>query len=131
MELVPLACEDEVLTIPMVWVPMLHDKKPVGVAKPVTLETINRMLDSLLLQSDAVGFDRRSNLHMMGLKTQKMRQEKYYNAHFDISNEARSHFACADPESFVRGGPTLIIFILFYKAIIGPPAKRHLNGVPM
>ena len=48
--------------------------------------------------------------------------------------------ACADPESFVRGGPTLTTFILvdegekgskyhYKRAIIGSPAKRHLNGV--
>ena len=49
------------------WVPMLHDKKPVGVAKPVALETINCMLDPLLLQSDAVGFKRRPHPHVMGL----------------------------------------------------------------
>ena len=50
---------------------------------------------------------------------------------------------CADPESFVRGGPTLTFFLFVFLfdegredpnttisgAIIGPPAKRHLNGV--
>ena len=44
---------------------------------------------------------------------------------------------CVDPESFVRGGPALtVIFLLmrgskyhYERAIIGPPAKRHLNGV--
>ena len=46
---------------------------------------------------------------------------------------------CADPESFVRGGPTFPFFVCFFKlderrkyqikwAIIGTPAKRHLNG---
>ena len=42
---------------------------------------------------------------------------------------------CADPESFVRGGPTLTIFLdgrdnpskyHYKRTIIGPPAKRHL-----
>ena len=45
----------------------------------------------------------------------------------------------ADPESFVRGGPNLITFLLAdrrskyrYKwAIIGPTAERHLNGVSL
>ena len=42
---------------------------------------------------------------------------------------------CANPESFVRGCPTLTTFffksILLYKrAIIGPPAKRHLTKYP-
>ena len=47
----------------------------------------------------------------------------------------------ADPESFVRGGPTLTIFFNWwgeegskyhYKpAIIGPPAKPRFTGVPM
>ena len=48
------------------------------------------------------------------------------------------HKSCADPESFVRGGPTLTTFVFcfgwrgdggskyHYKgAIIGPPAKHH------
>ena len=49
---------------------------------------------------------------------------------------------CADQEKFVRGGPTAtFLFIIFLvdegeggdkyhheRAIIGPPAKRHLNG---
>ena len=52
--------------------------------------------------------------------------------------------SCADSESFIRGGPTLTTFFLFsflvnkggskynYKrAIIGPPAKRRLNGVSL
>ena len=49
-------------------------------------------------------------------------------------------FTCAGSESFVRGGPTLTTLFLFdegrewskyhYKrAIIGPPAKHHINGV--
>ena len=59
---------------------------------------------------------------------------------------------CADPESFVRGGPTLTFFFFFFFfffflvdegrkdpnttiSIIGPPAKRHLkwrfDGVSM
>ena len=43
--------------------------------------------------------------------------------------------SCADPESFVRGGPTLTpLFLLvgskfhYKRTIIGPPAKRHNNG---
>ena len=58
---------------------------------------------------------------------------------------AKLTYSCADPESLARGGPTF-----FYKgkddpnsansvppsvrqrnAIIGPPAKRHLNGVSL
>ena len=50
--------------------------------------------------------------------------------------------ASADPESFVRGGPTLARFFFLVEegradsgnqkwAIIGPPAKRHLNGVSL
>ena len=49
-------------------------------------------------------------------------------------------FSCADPESFLRGGPTLTTFFFswwweggskynYKRAIIDPPAKRHLNGV--
>ena len=49
---------------------------------------------------------------------------------------------CADPESIVRGGPTLTKFFFsimgeelskyhFKRAIFGPPAKRHLNGVSL
>ena len=60
--------------------------------------------------------------------------------------------SCADPENFARGGPTLttfsfllFVFFVFFvflsgfggskyhykRAIIGPPAKRHLNGVSL
>ena len=60
--------------------------------------------------------------------------------------EKRCVITCADPESFVRGGPNLITFFFFfffsclgergseyhYKwAIISPPAKRHINGVSL
>ena len=46
---------------------------------------------------------------------------------------------CADPESYVRGGPTLTFFSWWgeggskyhFRDIIGPPAKRHLNGVSL
>ena len=53
---------------------------------------------------------------------------------------------CADPESFVGGGPLLTTFFFSFvflegredpsqyhykRAIIDPPAKRHLNGVSM
>ena len=44
---------------------------------------------------------------------------------------------CTDPKSFVRWGPTLTTFFSlmreyhYLRAIIGPPAKRHLNGVPL
>ena len=47
---------------------------------------------------------------------------------------------CADPESFVRGGPTLTSVLEgrddpsefnYKRAIIGPPAKRHLYGVSL
>ena len=49
---------------------------------------------------------------------------------------------CADPESFVRGGPTLTVFFFqimrergskyhLELVIMGPPAKRHLNGVSL
>ena len=55
-------------------------------------------------------------------------------------------YSCADPENFVRGGPTLTTFFLWLlllllfrklmrderiKVIIGPPAKRYLNGVSL
>ena len=58
--------------------------------------------------------------------------------------------ACADPESFVRGCPflTMVFFLPFFllfflegrddpnkyhykRALIGLPAKRHLNGVSL
>ena len=44
--------------------------------------------------------------------------------------------SCADPESFVRGGPCLTFFSFILDegisgTIIGPPAKRHINGVSM
>ena len=50
--------------------------------------------------------------------------------------------SCADPESFVRGGPTLKTFFRgergsklnkyhYKRAIIDPRAKRHLNGVSL
>ena len=48
-------------------------------------------------------------------------------------------FACTEPESFFRVGPTMtFLFCCFVdegtkyhekRAIIGPPAKRHLNDV--
>ena len=49
---------------------------------------------------------------------------------------------CADPESFVRGGPNSITLFLVDEeigdpnvtmkwAIIGPTAKRHLNGISL
>ena len=41
--------------------------------------------------------------------------------------------SCVDPESFVRGGCFFRVLFLVDErisaAIIGPPAKRHLNGV--
>ena len=47
--------------------------------------------------------------------------------------------SCADPASFVRGGPNLKSFFFFLVdegihynwAIISPPAKRHLKGVSL
>ena len=48
--------------------------------------------------------------------------------------------ACADPESFVRGGPILTtLFFLgeggfkyhYKQTIVGPPAKRHINSVSL
>ena len=61
--------------------------------------------------------------------------------------------SCADPESFVRGGPTLTVFFFFFffgggggggglmrggrikyhykRAINGLPVKCHLNGVSL
>ena len=47
--------------------------------------------------------------------------------------------SCADPESFVRGGPTLTtFFFLFFQfslmrggKIQIPPFKRHLNGLSL
>ena len=49
--------------------------------------------------------------------------------------------ACADPESFVRGDPTLTTFFSrwwergskhhYMRPIIGPPAKHHLNGASL
>ena len=61
------------------------------------------------------------------------------------------HISCVDPQSFVRGGPTwtTCFFVRFFfwggggwggwsgkryhfkRAIIGPPAKCHLNGVSL
>ena len=48
---------------------------------------------------------------------------------------------CTDPESFVRGGPPLTWFLVWWgeewskyhylRAIIGPPAKCHLNGTSL
>ena len=48
---------------------------------------------------------------------------------------------CVDPESFVREGPTLTFFFSlmgeelskyhYKRALFGPPAKRHLNGVSL
>ena len=53
-------------------------------------------------------------------------------------------YPCADPESYVREGPTLTtLFILvdegredqnttiIMRAIVGLPAKRHLNGISL
>ena len=44
----------------------------------------------------------------------------------------------ADPESLVRGGPNVTFFLVYEKSkyhymwdIIGPPAKRHWNGVSL
>ena len=50
--------------------------------------------------------------------------------------------SCADPENFVRGGQTLTTFLFswwgvggskyhYKRAIIGLPAKRHLNGASL
>ena len=40
---------------------------------------------------------------------------------------------CSDPESFVRGGPNLIMFFSLIRGqrIPIPPAKRHLNSVSL
>ena len=56
-----------------------------------------------------------------------------------VTNDWRIIYSpCADPESFARGGPTLQRFFygrlqipLYKRAIIGPPVKRHLNGVSL
>ena len=42
--------------------------------------------------------------------------------------------SCADPENFVRGGQFFVVVVdegwdNYKGAIIGPPAKHHLNGV--
>ena len=51
--------------------------------------------------------------------------------------------ACVDPKGFVREGPTLTFFFIllegsglnttvhYKRAITGPPAKCHLNGVSL
>ena len=62
-------------------------------------------------------------------------------AHIEMILEDRNREPpCADPESFVRGGPTLTGFFCCCflvdegrkdpdkRVIICPPAKRHLNG---
>ena len=56
------------------------------------------------------------------------------------------NITCADPESFVIRGPIVMLFFLLFffswwgeggsryhykRAIIGPPAKCHLNGVSL
>ena len=54
------------------------------------------------------------------------------NTVFTNWNSASSE-SSVDPETFVRGGPTLTFFLLFLfdegredpNTIIGPPAKRH------
>ena len=67
-----------------------------------------------------------------------------------LSGEIRSCFgmtepavslSCADPESFVRGVRLWQLFFCYEgredpnanekRAIIGPPAKRHLNGISL
>ena len=72
---------------------------------------------------------------------------------FPMSTSARdfgTYHSSADPESFFRGGQTLTTFFCLFicfvflvddgrkypkphykRAIIGPPAKRHLNGVSL
>ena len=66
---------------------------------------------------------------------------------FQCSNEAfrwdsslvHPKHICADPEKSFRGDPTLPSFFKvdegskyhFKRALIGPPAKRHLNGVSL
>ena len=59
----------------------------------------------------------------------------------DLIHKCQTQLPCADPESFVRGGPTLTTFFFegkedpnkyYYKrAIIDPPSKHHLNGVSL
>ena len=57
-----------------------------------------------------------------------------------VQKAAVSKVSCADPESFARGGPTVTFFFLqimrergskyhYEWAIIGRPAKCHINGV--
>ena len=52
--------------------------------------------------------------------------------HLSITNKS-----CADPESFVRGGPNLIPFFFLVEGIEDPntaingPVKRHWNGVSL
>ena len=41
----------------------------------------------------------------------------------------KGHMTCADPESFLGGGEKNLIPLS--AAIIGPPAKRHLNCVSL
>ena len=65
------------------------------------------------------------------LQTVKTQMKKVCNVCFIIKSFAK--YACVDPESFVRRGPTLTC--LFFKLmsgerikialIIGPPAKHH------
>ena len=61
------------------------------------------------------------------------------NEHYHIIEQ--HSYSCADPERFVRGGPTVNFFYISIfqvgerredpnkRAIISTPAKRRLNGV--
>ena len=64
----------------------------------------------------------------------------------ELGHQKNVDISCADPENFVRGSPTLTAFFLSFflvdkgkedlnttirRAIIGPPAKRYLNGVSL
>ena len=70
----------------------------------------------------------------------------YYNKNNFLSIQLLVIVAmtCADPEFFIREGPTLTSFFFFFffladglskyhnqRANIGTPAKRHLNGVSL
>ena len=89
-------------------------------------------------KSPTLVFDYRHSLHIyyIGLNSQLATNS------FGISGNLFSFCKCADPESFVRGGPTLTAFFSVDEgreypnttksgAIIGPVAKYNLNGVSL
>ena len=67
-------------------------------------------------------------LSVCGSKTKSDKTHIYIDKNSNKDNDNNNYNPCADPESFVRGGPTLIIFFLFFFSFRGDALKTTKSG---